>query len=37
MVVQAARQLRLLQMGGNVLVGHLLETSLEKIDLLCVK
>ena len=35
-VVQAARELRLLEVGGDVLVGHLLETGLEKVDLLDV-
>lgn len=33
-VVQAASQLGLLQVSGNVLVGHLLETSLEEINFL---
>jgi hypothetical protein len=30
-VVEAAGQLRLVQMGGDVLVGHLLEASLKKV------
>ena len=34
MVVEPTCQLSLLQVVGNVLVGHLLEASLEKIDLL---
>jgi hypothetical protein len=34
MVVQATSQLRLLKMGGDVLVRHLLETGLEKVDFL---
>jgi len=33
-VVQAAGQLGLLEMSGNVLVGHLLKTSLQQINLL---
>lgn len=33
-VVQAASELSLLEMGGNVLVGHLLKSSLEQIDFL---
>ena len=34
MVVKATCQLSLLQVVGNVLVGHFLETGLKKIDLL---
>ena len=34
MVVQAAGQLGLLEMSSNVLVRHLLETSLKEIDFL---
>lgn len=34
MVVQAAGELSLLEVRGNVLVGHLLETSLEEVDFL---
>ena len=33
-VVEAAGELRLLQVRGNVLVGHFLESSLEQIDFL---
>lgn len=33
-VVQAARELRLLQVGGDVLVGHLLQAGLEQVDFL---
>ncbi len=33
-VVQPARQLRLFQVSCDVLVGHLLETGLEKVDFL---
>jgi hypothetical protein len=33
-VVKAASQLSLFQMSGNVLIGHLLETSLEKVNFL---
>lgn len=34
MVVQAASELRLLEMRGDVLVGHLLEACLEEVDFL---
>lgn len=34
-VVQAACQLRLLQMGGDVLVRHLLQAGLKQVNLLC--
>lgn len=34
MVMKPARQLSLLEVGSNVLVGHLLETSLDEICLL---
>ncbi len=34
MIVEAAGQLSLLQMSGNVFVWHLLEASLEKINFL---
>lgn len=34
MVVQAARELGLLEVRGDVLVGHLLETRLEEVDFL---
>lgn len=34
MVMKTASQLSLFQVSGNVLVGHLLETSLKKIDFL---
>lgn len=33
-VVQAASELGLLEVGGNVLVGHLLKSGLEQIDFL---
>lgn len=33
-VVQAASELGLLEMGGDVLVGHLLKPGLEQIDFL---
>jgi hypothetical protein len=34
MIVEATSQLGLFQVRGDVLIGHLLETSLEKIDFL---
>jgi hypothetical protein len=34
MVMETTRQLSLFQVGCNVLVWHLLEASLEKVDLL---
>lgn len=36
-VVQATGQLGLLEVSGNVLVGHFLKTSLQQIDLLFSK
>lgn len=34
MIMEAAGQLGLFQMSGDVLVGHFLETGLEKVDFL---
>jgi len=33
-IVEATSQLSLFQVSGNVLIGHLLETGLEKINFL---
>lgn len=33
-IMKAARELSLLQVGGNVFVGHFLETCLKKVELL---
>lgn len=34
MVMQAARELRLFQMGSDMLIGHLLKSGLKKVHLL---